>query len=494
MQLAGKIIKDGVVVGRIQMGDDGAAVVYVGASGTETLKDDGGAVRHVEILTGGAAATVEVSAPIVLTGKELGDFPDTEEGKKQLRKAAMDKLAGLEGQMIDCPAIGEGVKVEIRKRGIKEFKRFSGNPLKLKAVAAIQEIIKHAKSAKWEENHKPKKQSAEGYYHIDSSVSIDGVKVDADVVIEKDENGLLHYDYIIRSEKAASLDGAASSSRVPPDHKSGTGDGDILNTNQNQSQAIFDSTGGEYVLNLFLKVKDPVTGEWVEVPDEPIEFDEAGDGQELLSEQGLQDKATALGIVCEHIEAVGGDVLWATLSKNGVSANLNKNANGAWSLTKNPDGDILSDITNSTVDGNLAVMAMQGQTAQVDVGIQRKMDDELTYAKQGTFSPSYLADNREAALQDYFAANPDAKAAHGAAIAASWESQVAPAIDPQKTADLAYFQSVIDGKEDMLDPEFADKLEGAYIRHAGDVEIESLFNDALAAYEKNMLAEAAKLS
>jgi hypothetical protein len=311
MQLAGKIIKDGAVVGRIQMGVDGVAVVYVGATGTEALKDEGGAVRHVEILTGGAAATVKVDAPIVLT------------------------------------------------------------------------------------------------------------------------------------------------------------------------------------------------------------------------EQELQSKASALGIMCEHIDAIGGDVQWATLSKNGVSANLNKNHNGAWSLTKNPDGDILTDITNSTVDGNLAVMAKVGEVS-IDAellnllqsnGFSKSSEDQPMEGKIDT----YLLVKGGVTLQmDFIAGGVNGLPAYhyrgylsvdgaleslprggamGANEATEWVANnikkyvtQAQADDSQKATDTAYLQSVIDGKEDMLDPEFADKLEGAYIRHAGDAEIESLFNDALAAYEKNMLAEASKLS
>lgn len=439
MQLAGKIIKDGVVVGRIQMGDDGVAVVYVGATGTETLKDEGGAVRHVEILTGGAAVTVEVDAPIILTGKELGDFPDTYEGFGALQKAAeVEYEKNIAGKSVFNKSIP--ADVEFRKSATGKLTGKKNPRGKLKLIPAITKLIAGAVvTNRAEPTDKTLEPNIKEYITLKVPLTMDGQDILARLIVRQDERGHYVYDQSInknavKGSLSVSLDSTSGADGLNLNH----GVDGILNTNQNQSQAIFDSTGGEYVLNLFLQVKDPVTGEWVEVPDEPIEFDEAGDGHELLSEQGLQDKATALGIVCEHIEAVGGDVLWATLSKNGVSANLNKNANGAWSLTKNPDGDILSDITNSTVDGNLAVMALQGQAPQVDPAVSN--------------------------------------------------------VDPQKTADLAYFQSVIDGKEDMLDPEFADKLEGAYIRHAGDAEIESLFNDALAAYEKNMLAEAAKLS
>lgn len=84
-------------------------------------------------------------APAVkVSGTELGDFPDTPEGKKSLRAAVKAHLEGLRGQMVDCPVLG--AKVEIRQRGIKETLAFSGNPKKLKLLHAIPQIIGAATS------------------------------------------------------------------------------------------------------------------------------------------------------------------------------------------------------------------------------------------------------------------------------------------------------------------------------------------------------------
>lgn len=67
--------------------------------------------------------------------------------------------------------------------------------------------------------------------------------------------------------------------------------------------------------------------------------------------------------------------------------------------------------------------------------------------------------------------------------------------DPQKDADRALFQSVIDGTvTDILAPELADDLEAAYTRNQGDAELEALFEQAVAAYQAAMMAATSSLT
>lgn len=204
----------------------------------------------------------EDEQPIILTGKELGDFPDTPEGKKQLREAAIAAISALKGEWIDCPALngleGDNVKVEIRQRGINEFKAFSGDPRKLKLAAKIEAIIRTAKMPKtgaWQDNQKKSsKRSVAGYYHLTNAVNIDGEKLNITVLIEKDNNGLLHYDLILPKDNAKfdSLE-IKMSGRPIPDNYSG-GDPDLLITPYDENIVNgFDAANGEkYVLNLFV--------------------------------------------------------------------------------------------------------------------------------------------------------------------------------------------------------------------------------------------------
>ncbi len=67
--------------------------------------------------------------------------------------------------------------------------------------------------------------------------------------------------------------------------------------------------------------------------------------------------------------------------------------------------------------------------------------------------------------------------------------------DPQKDADRALFQSVIDGTvPDILAPDLADTLEAAFNRNQDDPALVTLFEQAVATYQNAMLAATANLS
>jgi hypothetical protein len=76
---------------------------------------------------------------------------------------------------------------------------------------------------------------------------------------------------------------------------------------------------------------------------------------------------------------------------------------------------------------------------EVDPTIQREMDDELTYARQGTYSPSYLVENRSGALVRYFGENQSVSVAHKTALADAWEARTqTEGNTPIETVDAAY--------------------------------------------------------
>lgn len=212
------------------------------------------------------------SAPIVLTGKELGDFDtSTPEGKKALRAALKDYLMAMQGDSVDCPILGD--KVMIEKRGIKETLAFTGNPIKMKALYAIKDLIKTARSKDKQANFKAdKKGNTQAYFHLKNSVSIDGVDVSVDLIVEQTADGHYHYDMLVEKTKAT-LDSVAPVLSPPtPDNYSGSNEiAPIKPQTADDVNATFDAATGKMVLNLFLQIKDPVTGEWVDLPDEDVE-------------------------------------------------------------------------------------------------------------------------------------------------------------------------------------------------------------------------------
>jgi hypothetical protein len=251
-----------------------AGMVFVGATGNERVQgrkgrpfmySDDDAVDMMDALFAAQQAPA-----IALTGNELGEFPDTPEGLKALREAAKSELMQLRGEWIDVPALqdadGKPRKVEIRKRSIKEFIRFGANPNKLKMVSKIREIIASATNPKWEGNFKTReKPSVVGYYRMSNTVSVGGSSIPVTVLIEQDENNLLHYDLLLPEKAKAALDSAALLPTTPPDHKSEIADDAHFVTLDAVSQ-------GRYVLNLFIEGEDP---DYVEVAEDPASDSDA---------------------------------------------------------------------------------------------------------------------------------------------------------------------------------------------------------------------------
>lgn len=200
---------------------------------------------------------------IALTGTEFGEFPDTPEGKKQLRAAAKAFLEGMRGQLVDCPALGG--KVEIRQRGIKETMAFSGNPKKLKLLHAVPQIIGQATVAERSENHKrDKKTTVEAYFYLKTTVSLAGEPIAVRVVVEQDLSGQLYYDLLVDPPKEMAMLDASGCS---PDHNSGHPPAADIATGasvEHGASGVMLDDAGQMVLNLFLE------GEEIQVAAAPV--------------------------------------------------------------------------------------------------------------------------------------------------------------------------------------------------------------------------------
>ena len=318
-----------------------------------------------------------IEPKIELTGKELGDFPDTEEGKKELRKAAKSFLMGMRGEQVDCPILG--MPVEIRKRGVDETIAFSANPKKLKLIPAIKSIIKTASEKTWQDNvKKGEKPHVAGYYLLKSGAKLEGEELAIDVLIEKDENGLLHYDLLVeRTQTKAALD---SSSAAPVSKGS----------QDNNSWHLDNSSIGE--------------------PQEDFNEDDS-----MVDENEIGETFDAEEVAMDS--ASGGGMVF-----------------------------------NLFIEGEEEVGNGEGE---------RQPEAQSPLAAPEVISPA---------------------------------SADSPAEDPQKTADIALFQSIIDNTvPDILDASYIDQLEAAYMRHIGNAEMEALFVSAVNAYTAAELAASANI-
>lgn len=155
----------------------------------------------------GKGNAVPESAPIVLTGKELGDFPDTPEGKKALREAAKEAFEGMRGKRVKCPALN--ADVEIRKTGIKKVLSFSADARKLQIIPKLDQLIGAAEYVSAKPNYDIVNTPNIKRFHTlmaKSEVAEKVIKVR--FVIGEDNDGAYHYDHSIHDGEVV-FDGLA---------------------------------------------------------------------------------------------------------------------------------------------------------------------------------------------------------------------------------------------------------------------------------------------
>lgn len=207
----------------------------------------------------GDLVDVQEETIIELIGDEFGysdDMPIDE-----LREKAINHLESMRDTWIDIPALSrveQNTKVQIRERGIKHIKTFSPNPEKLLLLSKIEQVLKTAKYGYTEKNSKKsKKPDVELYHYLTNTFTYHGEELTFVLVIEKDTQGLLHYDILFDKyakrhlEKVHQLLGNKNSQQSIPKNESGE-----LSA-IDYDDTLFDSINQDgYVLNLFIFDKD----------------------------------------------------------------------------------------------------------------------------------------------------------------------------------------------------------------------------------------------
>ena len=399
----------------------------------------------------------EVNTPVTLTGKELGDFENTPEGKKALRAAAKAEFEKMLGQWVDCPALnsleGENTKVEIRKRGVKEFFAFSGDTRKLKLASAIVQIIKTARLDKpqLEQNYKQdKKNRVVGYYHLQNKIMIDGNLITVRVVIEKDDKGLLHYDVIVPTQ-ASEAENLITIQGQPPMEKSAEDSPDYYSggSADENSKATFDSIldSGAWVVNLFIE------GEPVEVIQESVE-DNSESTQERPADYrtNLANTNTARVVLTDKDAAEMSYEQYAKMVFNGEIANDKPPAKLRFEDELARDKKLLEDFNAKKISRSKILGTKTATDKDVrDYLLKNIAEDEQAIATEGASDPVIRA-NWEYAVKNY--ARQLGLSTNGKAIedvlkdiksVSNIETQQ-PESEPLMTnPDRDYLQSIIDG-------------------------------------------------
>lgn len=248
----------------------------------------------------------EEEQPIIITGKEFGEFDtSTKEGKEKFRAVVREHLENnLKGKWIKNKALNQ--EIEIRQRGIDELITWSANLKKLQIAAVIEQVIATAKPKDgiepWEDNTKKvKKPDVKGYYRFTNRVNIAGENVSFDVLIEQDEKGLLHYDFILPRKPKAIMDNV----EIGPDTKSGKDQQTTMAFVGEDNNAILDSAQEEYMINIILLDKDgnEIKDEEESETDELIQkqLANAQSKVEKAIENGNVNELTALSATLERL-------------------------------------------------------------------------------------------------------------------------------------------------------------------------------------------------
>lgn len=396
------------------------------------------------------------SVPVILTGKEFGDFPDTPEGKRALRDSAIAKLSNLRDEMdadqskgISCPILGE--MVYIRGRGIREVKSFSANPMKLKLIYGIRELIGNAYEKDWEPNYKrDKKPRIEGYFTLKSKAVLDGKEMIVDVLIEKDDQGHFHYDLLLDRQIAKeALVSASHGADGDPTPKAG----DRLDTDV----ATFDSAGQEtvkYVINLFIEGEAPeVIEEEAEPPKKNRALDQkiklVADSVEKVRKQDVQ----------RLIESIEGK----------TSTQRNEARKEIADHLKASRPDLSEEVDAVLFDLQEDIWVDSGDIARFgQVEITSHGNENIYFTKDGQKYYSKVLNNESYPVGPFdMGAYPD-----GVQVVA--EAPAAPASDP----DTDLLNAIISGTTSAADVDM-DALIAIAEKYDGKPEMEGLVNQAL---------------
>ncbi|MDR2412714.1 MAG: hypothetical protein LBD50_00700 [Rickettsiales bacterium] len=122
-----------------------------------------------------------------LTGSELGEHSDI----KQLRSSASDWYKNnLLGKIITRPEIGD---IHFYNRGLKEFRSYGANPIKLKSVVAIPDLIKNGQYTGFVKSYKNRKYGIVGFHHFIGNINLNGEFISEEVLVAQDNQGNLFY-------------------------------------------------------------------------------------------------------------------------------------------------------------------------------------------------------------------------------------------------------------------------------------------------------------
>lgn len=137
---------------------------------------------------------------IILYGTELGDFPDTYEGRGALKLAAEAAWKKLIGLKVLCPALGAEVELRGNRQTPAKFFYKNFNARKLKTVPIVEQLIRNG--VKFKPSEKPYNApdtTTHFYHYLRTEFELAGEALAARIVIREDKEGHFHYDHTVEN-------------------------------------------------------------------------------------------------------------------------------------------------------------------------------------------------------------------------------------------------------------------------------------------------------
>lgn len=385
---------------------------------------------------------------VTLTGKELGDFPDTPEGKKALRAAAKAEFEKLLGQWVDCPALSG--KVELRKSGMKKVLSLSADSKKLEIIPMLKSLISSAiKIDSVQSNDILSEQNIKAYHILRSKVMLDNVLLAVRLVIREDDKGQYHYDHAITESVAEKLQIEKSPSEdrldsVTTTNGRGVADESVKPTHiaRHQLDSILDS--GAWVVNLFIE------GE----PAEVIAEEDAPDDAQERPENWRTNLAHARAVA----NKLGIETKNKNLEKLVKAIDENDNAGTQQQVSKPKKASVgeaqdAYDTLDYSLTDLLGHRADEFKEANVVGRLQPKIDAIRALLERGVRADwaerlSALVKKADGMIDSWHLANaekPDT-------------TPTIPITPTQEDQDREFLQSAIDEKIDILDTANVNRL------------------------------------
>jgi hypothetical protein len=477
--------KNGIIA-RFDFWQVGAGKNVVGMT-VNGIRDD--LTKNTDELAAAIDATAALPTAATLTGAELGQFADTDEGRREMREAAKKFF---QGNLLETKVFNASINADIafNTSGMKKMLSFSRDPRKLKLVPALPKILANGLRTR-NLPLRGDESNVVAVHVLKADVSLEDATVTVRVIVKERDDGSFFYDHSVNREDLGrsteildSVDSTELSltARHPAEPSAG--------------QVLMDSVGdsGE-VFNLFIE------GEALEaLADEP-----AAHSEQFATYRDWIAKELAAGntIPAGTMEVIRMD----TRLEDGEAEQLAALAAATPAPQEKRSMEQIIKIAADTlaqlrrIDVYRVLDAAGDQRAELATFIAtgradlvREVTDVMAeeWPDLGwTFAPAAVVEHTDGSSGALLVPNKDGTPKELTVPPVPVvEEKSEQERNPARSGDMAFLNSVIGQSVDMWADDLADKIEAMMTTYESDGEMMELASRAIDSYTDFMLAAA----